>query len=254
MNDTEARQLNLPGSDTYRRIQLAYKNERDRDHLAISLNIEALKIFNLSIKISQHQSLIRESERVQTLLESGTFFEEYQRPSLVSHLMEFMNLEYFYIATGFELHFKSWLLQNNFIINIIADNELFKGMKNKQKRQPITKNEFFEVGNFQYDPQRGINILQGITDQSLSFNTISKKPDYINALNISTDLLGIVEDYRNLRNQIHLPGELAETPTLRRLGQQSTEIIIDFIKERIVNNSNEMIQMNSFRFQALQKI
>lgn len=64
----------------------------------------------------------------------------------------------------------------------------------------------------------------------------------------------MVEDYRNLRNQIHLPGNAYETPNIRRIGENAIELIIDFINERIVENSNNLINKYDFNFRPLAKL
>ncbi len=127
-------------------------------------------------------------------------------------------------------------------------------MKNEQFKRPITKDEFFTFGEFKYDTIKQINILQGITDQSLSFNTICNEPNYLEVLNVSNDIIGIVEDYRNLRNQIHLPGDICETPNITRIGVNAIEKLIDFINERVVENSNRLIQQYEFNFHYLNRL
>jgi hypothetical protein len=252
ISEQEARQMQLSGCDVFKRTQLAYKDNLNRDHFVISLNREALKIFNLTVTFGQHSELKAQAKKIKQELADGTFStENYQISQQLWQLMEYMNLEFFYIATGFELHFKSWLLQNDFIVNIIDKAEPFKNLKNEQRDRPITKTEFFTLGNFQYDTAKQINILQGVTEQSLGFNTICRSVNYVNELNVSNDIIGIVEDYRNLRNQIHLPGDTCETPNISRIGANSTQILIDFINDRIVDNSNNLIQQYNFNFSSL---
>ncbi len=255
LTEFEARQRQLSGCDVFKRTQLAYKDNLNRDHFVVSLNREALKIFNLSVTLGQYRQLKVQSEQTKKELSDGTFdIRTYQISIEQWRLMEYMNLEFFYIATGLELHFKSWLLQNNYIVNIIDKNEPFKTLKNEQYKRPITKVEFFSFGSFKYDTIKQINILQGITEQSLSFNTICNEPDYVNALTVSNDIIGIVEDYRNLRNQIHLPGDICETPNITRIGENVTKKLIDFINERVVDNSNSLIQHYEFNFEHLNKL
>ncbi len=255
LSEFEARQKNLSGCDVFKRIQLAYKDNLNRDHFVVSLNREALKIFNLSVTLGQHRQLKIQSEQTKKELLDGTFvIQKYQISMEQWKLMEYMNLEYFYIATGFELHFKSWLLQNDYIVNVIDKNEPFKALKNEQFKRPVTKEEFFTIGDFKYDTIKQINILQGITEQSLSFNTICNESDYVNVLTVSNDIIGMVEDYRNLRNQIHLPGDICETPNITRIGENAIEKLIDFINERVVENSNRLIEQYEFNFDYLNKL
>ena len=70
------------------------------------------------------------AQKIKQELADGTFsLENYQISQQHWQLMEYMNLEFFYIATGFELHFKSWLLQNDFIVNIVEKAEPFKNLR-----------------------------------------------------------------------------------------------------------------------------
>ena len=110
------------------------------------------------------------------------------------------------------------------------------------------------MGSFQYDKTKQINILHGLTEESLSFKTICNSQNYIASLNISNDILGVVENYRNLRNQIHLPGDTCETPNIERLGGSATELMINFINDRIVENSNNIIGKRGLNFLPLNKL
>ena len=255
ISEQEARQRQLSGCDVFKRTQLAYKDNLHRDHFAVSLNREALKIFNLTVTFGQHYQLKAEAAKFKQQIADGTFkLENYQISEQHWRLLEYMNLEFFYIATGFELHFKSWLVQKDFIVNIIDKAEPFKNLKNQQRDRPIKKTELFALGDFQYDTDKQINILEGMTEQSLGFNTICNTTNYVSALNISNEIICMVEDYRNLRNQIHLPGDPCETPNISRIGENATEMLIDFINDRIVDNSNNLIQQYNFNFSPLTKL
>lgn len=255
ITQSEAKRQNLSGHDVFKRTQLCYHDDLNRDHFVLTLNKEALKIFSLSVMLGQHAELKKEAQKVKDQLQDGTFnLATHQISNNTIKLLEYINLEFFYIATGFELYFKSWLLQNDFIVNIIDNEPQFRNLKKDQKDRPIKKAEFFSLGSFQYDTIKEKNILQGISEQSLGFNTICNKSQYSNALNVSIDVLGLVDDYRNLRNQIHLPGDFCEMPTISRLGGNATEILINFINERIVKNSNIIIQQRQLKIAELQTI
>lgn len=159
--EKQARKRNLPGSDVFMRTQLAYKDDLSRDNFVVFLNREALKIFNLTVTFGQHNQLKAQAERVQQQLSDNTFdFENYQISEQHWRLLEYANLEFFYIATAFELHFKSWLLQKNYIVNIIDNIDPFKILRKEQLKRPINKIELFSLGDFYYDTIRQINILQ----------------------------------------------------------------------------------------------
>ena len=79
ITEIEARQRQLSGCDVFKRTQLAYKDNLNRDHFVVSLNREALKIFNLSVTLGQHIKLKRDAQNVQQQLSDGTFkLENYQ--------------------------------------------------------------------------------------------------------------------------------------------------------------------------------
>ena len=78
--------------------------------------------------------------------------------------------------------------------------------------------------------------------QSLSFEKILNEPSYRSMLGKSEDFLNVVEDYRNLRNQIHLPGDIVEAPHLAKYtGYSLIEVLERFINEDIVAYNNSLI-------------
>jgi hypothetical protein len=166
----------LPGSDVFIATQLAYKNEINRDGLVVRLNNEAYKIFLSSELIRNYSQISIEQEKVKRELETGTFnLETYVLSESSIRLMQYQNLEKFYIAAGFELHFKALLLQKDFVVNIFEDVGKFKDLYKLQGKTPIHKNEIFKISGYFYDDVKGLNILPGITSSSLKFSTICKE-------------------------------------------------------------------------------
>lgn len=244
----EAKERQLSGWDSYKPIHFAYLNDVNRDHFAVTLNLEAYKVFNLSVTLRHFRELKAEADQVKQQIGNGTFnFFTDQISALRARQHEFMNLEFFYIAAGFEMAFKSLLMQSNFIVNEI-DNGQFRDLQARQKARPIHKDEFFELSKSHYDLEKQQNFFPGLTTKSLSFRTICTKPAYIQVLHISNDLAGVVDDYRNLRNEIHLPGGTVTAPNLDRLGDRAIELLIEFINQRIVLNTNQLIQRHDFRY------
>src|ERR1700694_251138 len=115
LTEEEARKQKLPGSDVFLRTQLAYKTELNRDALIVHLNREAYKAFIDTITIGQYPLLQQEAEMlkkdVQLLAISNTTVRR----------GEYLDLDNFKIAAGFELHLKACLIANGIIIHVIAN-------------------------------------------------------------------------------------------------------------------------------------
>lgn len=230
--EEEARRQNLPGSDVYIRTQTAYKSELNRDALIVHLNREAYKTFRDTITIRNYRRLKKETERaIRNLrLYPVTFFRRIQ----------YMDLENFKIAAGFELHLKACLLANNVVIHVISNEPQFRHLRRKQRNEPVYNHELLAIEGFYYNGK--LNILRGLTASSLDFNLILNTPSYRLQLGKSQDFLDIVEDYRNLRNQIHMPGDIVEAPHINRYdGDSLRRLLVQFINEEIVEYNNKLI-------------
>ncbi len=255
ITEAEARERNLPGCDVFKRTQLAYKDDLNRDAFVVSLYHEAYKIFLSSILIGQFPILRDESRRTQEALDNGTFdIRTHQISQTQWQRMEYINLENFYIATGFELFYKSRILENDFLVNYLEDKNEFKELRKEQRERPIHKSELFNISGYFYDTTLQKNILKGITEKSLDFSLISKEIKYYETLNLSIDLLGIIEDFRRLRNQIHLPGEFGESPNLTRLGNNVVPLMIDFINSEIVDKANMLTDKWKLNYRELSRL
>lgn len=233
ITEEEARKRNLPGSDVFLRTQLAYKDELNRDALIVHLNREAYKAFIDTITISQYPLIQKERE---ALLSGVKMF-----PPTIYRQMEYMNFEVFKIATGFELHLKACLLANDIVIHCINnDPPSFKVLRKKQREEPIYKQDLFTIEGFCYNGE--LNILRGLTSQSLSFDQILKLT-YLPKLGKSEEFLNIVEDYRNLRNQIHMPGDPIETQHLSKYtGDSLIKLLVNFINKDIVEWNDKLVE------------
>jgi hypothetical protein len=232
ITEEEARKQNLPGSDVFLRTQLAYKTELNRDALIVYLNREAYKAFVDTITIGQYPQLKEETER--------TIRNLRLHPPTVFRRIEYMDLENFKIAAGFELHLKACLLSNDIVIHVIANTPPFVDLRRKQRKEPAYKDELLAIEGFYYNGQ--LNILRGLTSQSLNFDTILNTSTYRHKLGKPQDFLDIVEDYRNLRNQIHLPGDFVEAPHINTYaGDSLMRMLVQFINEEIVDYNNKLI-------------
>tara|TARA_B110000240_G_C13372573_1_gene398863 strand:+ start:76 stop:861 length:786 start_codon:yes stop_codon:yes gene_type:complete len=256
ITETEAKQQNLPGSDVFTKGQLAYKDVINRDAFVVSINNEAYKMFLLSTLIGHYPTLISDQLKMKTAIENGTAHLAIQEMSQINKdRLENMNLEFFYIATGFELSFKACLLQNNYVIHNFEDKDNFKGLCKKQNKGPVHKSELFEAGGFFYDQSKKQIFLKGITANSLSFRLICNKSTYTSTLGVTDDILNIAEDYRNRRNQIHLPGgDLVDAPNLKRIGKKVMPAMIEFINTNIVDNTNKLRKKHGFGFGELKRL
>jgi hypothetical protein len=232
MPEEEARKQNLPGSDVFLRTQLAYKTELNRDALVVHLNREAYKAFIDTITIGQYPLLQQEAEAQKRDIRIF--------PPTIFRRLEYMDLEKFKIAAGFELHLKACLVANDIVIHVIANTPAFADLRRKQRKEPVYKDELLAIEGFYYTGQ--LNILRGLTAQSLSFDTLLNIPAYRHQLGKSQDFLDIVEDYRNLRNQIHLPGDPIEAPHINTyVGDSLMRLLVQFINEEIVAYNNKLI-------------
>ncbi|MBH8565682.1 hypothetical protein I8748_26500 [Nostoc sp. CENA67] len=224
----EAYSRGLPGSDVFVYTHLLYKDDINRDFGVASLNKEAYIAFNDTVLFSEYTQLAAE----QRLVLNG--YMEFV-PTIFKRL-EYINFENLKLSTGFELSLKARLLSNNCIINQLNP-ELpeFKELSKQQKKRPILREEYFAIDGYRYDAQRQRNRLIGLKDESLKFGIILNKPEYRKLLNIPEDIIEIADDYRNLRNQIHFPGDIIEAPHLIKYnGDVLIRKIQEFINQYIV--------------------
>lgn len=237
ITEEEARGKNLLGCDVFKRTHLAYKNDFYRDDFAVSLYQEAYKIFLSSELIAKFPILKAESLKDKAALKNGT----YQISQTQWKRLKYINLENFLIATGFELFIKSQLLEMNFLVNELENKNEFKELWVEQMKRPVHKNELFKISGYFYNPTIKMNFLKGITEKSIKFSLILKNARYCETLNLSPELLAIIEDYRKLRNQIHLPGDFEYSPNLTRLGENLVPTIATFIDTMIVEKTNQLV-------------
>ena len=81
-------------------------------------------------------------------------------------------------------------------------------------------------------------------------------PKYRAQLGKPQDFLDIVDDYRNLRNQIHMPGDFVVAPHLDKYtGDSLMRMLVKFINEEIVEYNNTIVEKGklhpSYNLQAL---
>lgn len=232
ITEEEALRQGLPGSDSFLRTQLAYKNDQNRDALIRYLNREAYKAFMDTVTIGQYPSL-------HAAQDSG--ITDHISNPLFWQLIEYIDLENFKIAAGFELHLKACLLANNVVIHRInKTTPAFKALRTKQQDQPVYRQELLAIEGFYYDGTR--NILRGLTPHSLNFDEILEKLPYRQQLGKPPALLSLIEDFHRLRNQIHMPGDPVETTHLQTYaGDSLMRAFVNFINDDIVAYNDKLI-------------
>jgi hypothetical protein len=260
ITEIEARRRNLPGCDTFKRTELTYKDDINRDSFVIKLNIESYKVFCSSFLIGDYPKIIKEREHQEIYYRKlnenipETNNLTIIHPPIIQERFEFINLENFYLATGFELSFKSKLLHRNFIVNIFEDSEQFANLRKEQKKRPVNKTELFSISGYFYDEVNMINSLKGITGKSLDFSIILNKPKYQKELLVDKETIQIAEEFRNLRNQIHLPGDWKSSALINKLGDSLVSKLVDYINHHIVDMTNQLIDMYDFNSPKLQRL
>jgi hypothetical protein len=250
-----ARERDLPGSDTFVRTHLMYINDLHRDAGVVSLNVEALKAFHDTITVGRSDDLLAESAAVAAYIERGGFEsgEAFPFGRARMDLMEYYNYETLKIACAFELHLKARLLQRDFVVHEIDDRGDFRGLARAQRRRPVGKAELFEITAYHFDG--AINYLPGLRETSLKFSLIAENQAYIEVLDLPSHILSLVQEYRRLRNMIHLPGDFPSTPYLSSLERPVAEILIEFMQSSLVDECEKLIarhqlnpaQLNRFR-------
>lgn len=236
-----AREQGLPGSDVYIGSHLLYHDDLNRDAGVVGLNVEALRALADTITVGRRGELEAESkQRAEFRGRTEYKFGDWS-PVGNAHwdLMEFHNYECLKIACAFELHLKARLAERDFIVHEIASSASFKKLHDEQRKRPIKRQELFEITEYYFDGT--INLLPGITDRSLKFSQIVDSPNYVNALEITDQMIAVIREYRSLRNMIHLPGDLLSTPYLSSLQRPIAEILVEFFRSDVLEHSEALI-------------
>lgn len=248
----EAKKLGLPGSDVYRHSAFIYFDDHHRHWAAIRLNIEAVKAFSDTIVIAQRKTLAAHQVELASWMAKGALAAGLAPPwnEAWHDEMEYMNYEHLKLACGFELHLKARLISRGFVVHRIAQDEsAFKALAKRQEKAPVLISDLLAVRGFEFDGKN--NFLPGIEEVSLKFSWLTDRPGYRLASGLSDTELDVIRDYRTLRNQIHLPGDLPHTPALHALGQPRIEFLLPFINREIVEWSNKVSSDRGMRFRRL---
>jgi hypothetical protein len=252
ISTAQAKLQGLPGSDVFRFSHVLYHDPLNRDAGVVHLNVEALKSFLDTVVVDQRRALAVEQMAVQYWLAQGGFASEAPFPCGVAihAYMEYVNYENLKIASGFELHLKARLLANDFVVHEIdGRNPDYKKLAKEQETRPISKTELFAIRSYHFDGKK--NYLPGLKEASLKFSKLTDEPDYRKSLSLPDDQLDIIRDYRLLRNQIHLPGDIIESPSIQAYPGPIIDFIVNFINAEIVAFSNTLIARHKLNREPL---
>lgn len=248
----EAKKQNLPGSDVFRFSHLLYNDPLHRNAGVVHLNVEAYKAFSDTIILGQRHALAAEHEAVEEWLKAGDVVSGMPYPwgTVTFAYTNYVNYENFKIACGFELHLKARLLAKDFVIHEIDGRQPdYKSLAKEQETRPIPKGELFAISSYYFDGQQ--NYLPGLKDKSLKYSKLTDELKYREVLDLADDHLNIIKDYRNLRNQIHLPGDIIKTPNLQSYPGAVVEFITSFVNTEIVVYTNELIERSQLNHALL---
>ena len=239
----EAKKQALPGFDVYRYSHLLYHDDLNRDFGVVRLNVEAMKAFCDTVTVTQRKSIAEDQAAIDRWHAQGGFQADLPFPwwgDATRAKMEYVNYEYFKIASAFELHLKARLLARDVVVHEIdAKIPEYKVLSRAQSSRPIGKFEVMAIQPYFFDGKQ--NYLPGLKDTSLKFSLLTDKPLYRSALGLTDVELDIIRDYRVLRNGIHFPGDPMEMPNLQKFPKPIIEFLIDFINREIVDWSNVLI-------------
>ena len=242
ISTAEAKARGLPGSDVYLFSHLIYHDELNRASGVVHLCREALKAFKDSITLGERYAIEAELLEEQRWLARGGFAkEEIPECPHKNKMMNSINLENFKIAAGFELVTKSILIEQNIIVQEIdSKNALLNELSKSQKDKPVLIDELLKIEEYRFNGQ--LNYIPGLRKKSLNFDTIINKPHYRAVLKIPENELNLINEFRKLRNQIHFPTDVMETPLQAAYPKPIVEFFQDFINTWIIERANLLTQ------------
>ncbi len=242
MPTADARQQKLRNSDTFRFSHLLYLDDLHRDYGVVHLNTEARKAFLDTITVSQRQKLADERKAVSDWYAAGgdSSGVVLPCPETMQAQGDSINYENLKIASGFELHLKARLLARGFVLHQLgAKNPAYRTLAAAQRQRPIARTEVLTISSYMFDGTH--NYLPILSESSLKFSTLVTVPAYQAALSLPTGMVDVIDDYRVLRNQIHLPGDLIRARHIDRVGDAIGDLLAAFVNDEIVRVVNDLI-------------
>jgi len=226
---------------------VCYRDEINRDAVAMKLNMYAYLFFKDTVLFSCHRQMCEESERVKEMLNGGRPFH----PSFITLLGLHRNsgLEDFKIATMFEWHLMARLLHKGFMVHLIKDkkkeNEQIKKLSEWQEKNPVTREELFKLTDFRDCDEKERNILPYVLHQTLNFENTLMKPAYKAELGLPDDLIEFINCYRQARNSIHFPGSIVDVMVQEFIHTYTKgdilKTLVDFVNFEIVDMNKRIL-------------
>ena len=246
----EAKKLSLPGSDSFKYTHLLYHDDFHRNYGSICLNLEALKAFSDTITIAKRNKLKEEHATLKNWMAQGGLNTKKNPFKSIVERSIYVNYEHLKIASGFELHLKAKMLARNYILHEIDSSiHVYKSLASEQRKRPIVKHELFAIQPYHFDGKQ--NYLPGLKNSSVKFSLLTDKPAYRAALGLNDQQAGIIQDYRLLRNQVHLPGDFLETPNIQAYPQPIIEFLVEFINSEIVIWTNSLMSHSDLKWKKI---
>jgi len=115
----------------------------------------------------------------------------------------------------------------------VIDKDNLSNLAKEQKKRAFQIKEFFDIEGIGYYFNGQQNVLVVLKENSIAFSDMFKKK-YKKILDLENNILAIIDNYRKLHNQIHLPGDAINI-------NHKVEKIFDFINEEIVKHSNILV-------------
>jgi hypothetical protein len=249
INHEAANGDNQSFSNVFKSSHVIYKDNH-RNWGVAYLNTQAYKILKDTILFTQVKEFMKETEQSKKNIGTGIYIPT---PIITTYVHNIV-LENLKVAAALEIHLKARLLKEGYILQLINKGERynrFKELRKKQETQPISVDEYFDIDDYHFDGN--VNRLIGLSENSINFDRILNKVGYRDALKIrDNNILQIIDDYRNLRNQIHLPDIGAEIE-YKYNGSDRVKKIIEFVNIEIICCTNDLINNQNLRFRLLEK-
>ena len=246
ISSAEAVAHGLPGHDCYRASHVIYTDDINRDAGVLRLCHEAFYAFTDSIMIAERHAMLQEEMGTNRWLAEGGLEARWLPDTPVTwKWIKSLNLEHLKIASGFEITLKSIILEKNYIIQKIDEKiDIYKPLALKQKSEPVHPAELFEIGGYRYDGT--MNYLPGLTNKSLGFDQILNKSKYRLALGLSHGDLDLIDEFRNLRNEIHFPQDPISTPIRAAHPVPVSDFLLCFINNLVIDRGNLISKKHQF--------
>lgn len=251
----KARERGLPGSDVYIYSHLLYHDTLNRAHGVLRLNLEAMKAFTDTVLVSQRHAIATEQAAMTQWMEQGGLTSTLPFPPgrALSSAIHYVNYEHLKIASAFELHLKARLLAREVSLHEIDPKVRgCKALAKEQRARPIQTHELLSISEYHFNGQH--NYLPGLKDKSLTFSLLIENASYRKALRLTEEQLGIIEDYRALRNQIHFPGDIVECPRISAFPSPIIDFITEFINVELVAWCNDLIDTHNSSFPRFARV